>query len=303
MTGPLFTRRSLLVAASTASATLACASSASAAAAASTAPSLASLPSAVTFRGIPTAATTQSKESIMMLVSTAENSSLDWRRQYGYIEYDVEGNAAENRGYTAGIIGFTSKTHDMLALVRDYVRVAPRNNPLARFLPALQRVDGTSSTRGLGAPFVTAWRQAARTDPRFRAAQDRMRDRAYFTPAVNLGVRDRVQELGQFAYYDAAVMHGQDGLAEVRRLARLRARTPAAGGNERVYLKAFLDARVQVMRREVAHSDTSRIDAMQRRFLAQGKLTLGLPLAWSVYGDRYSLTAAQVNRYHATGRL
>nr|WP_318767307.1 chitosanase [Lactiplantibacillus carotarum] len=39
------------------------------------------------------------------LVSSAENSSLDYRQQYRYIE-DIH----DGRGYTAGIIGFTSGT-------------------------------------------------------------------------------------------------------------------------------------------------------------------------------------------------
>src|SRR4051794_40641743 len=45
------------------------------------------------------------KEIAMQLVSAAENSSLDWKAQYGYIEYNVEHNEKENRGYTAGVIG------------------------------------------------------------------------------------------------------------------------------------------------------------------------------------------------------
>src|SRR5512133_1186688 len=77
------------------------------------------------------------REIAMMLVSSAENSSLDWRAQYGYIEYNVEGNAAENRGYTGGIIGFTSKTGDMYEMVKYYNTIAP-NNPLSKYLSALQ---------------------------------------------------------------------------------------------------------------------------------------------------------------------
>ena len=49
------------------------------------------------------------KEIAMQLVSSAENSSLDWRAQYSYIE-DIQ----DGRGYTAGIIGFCSGTGDML---------------------------------------------------------------------------------------------------------------------------------------------------------------------------------------------
>ncbi|MYS55627.1 chitosanase, partial [Streptomyces sp. SID6013] len=52
------------------------------------------------------------KEIAMQLVSSAENSSLDWKAQYRYIE-----DIGDGRGYTAGIIGFCSGTGDMLDLV------------------------------------------------------------------------------------------------------------------------------------------------------------------------------------------
>src|SRR4051812_23248853 len=146
------------------------------------------------------------KEIAMQLVSAAENSSLDWKAQYAYIEYNVEHNARENRGYTAGIIGFTSRTHDMLELVEYYAQVAP-GNVLAAYLPALRKADGTASTSGLGKKFEHAWKAAAR-DPKFCAAQDHERDRTYFDPSVEQAAKDGLRTLGQFIYYDAIVMHG-----------------------------------------------------------------------------------------------
>jgi len=102
------------------------------------------------------------KEIAMELVGSAENSSLDWRAQYGYIE-DIH----DGRGYTGGIIGFTSGTGDMLEVLGLYTR-ARSSNPLVPCLRALRDVNGTSSHRGLGRRFVIAWRRAAR-DPRFSA--------------------------------------------------------------------------------------------------------------------------------------
>src|SRR5437868_8254152 len=87
-------------------------------------------------------ASPKKKEIAMELVSSAENSSLDWRAQYGYIE-DIH----DGRGYTAGIIGFCSGTGDMLELVRAYAHRRP-HSALARFLPALRHVNGTASHRG-----------------------------------------------------------------------------------------------------------------------------------------------------------
>ncbi|GIF10734.1 chitosanase [Actinoplanes teichomyceticus] len=222
------------------------------------------------------------KETALQLVSSAENSTLNWRGEYGYIE-----DIGDGRGYTAGIVGFCSGTGDMLDLVTDYTRRKPSNR-LARYLPALRAVDGTDSHRGLDPGFVAAWRAAAK-DPVFQAAQRDARDRMYFTPAVRLARADGLRALGQFAYYDAAVMHGVSGLRTIRERA-VRARpTPAQGGDEIAYLGAFLDSRDTEMRREAAHGDTTRVDTAQRVFLRAGNLDLVAPLTWHVYGDEYTI--------------
>jgi chitosanase len=232
-------------------------------------------------------ATPAEKEIAMELVSSAENSTLDWRSEYGYIE-----DIGDGRGYTAGLIGFCSGTGDMLALVRSYVAAAP-HDPLAGFLPALRRVDGTASHRGLGAPFVVAWKRAAR-DPLFRHLQMRELDRVYFDPAVNRAKADGLGTLGQFIYYDAIVMHGPgpdpSSFGGIRARAIRRAPTPAEGGSQPTYLNAFLDVRRAQMKTEAKHGDTSRIDDEQRRFLREGNLTLRPPLIWHTYGDRYEIS-------------
>lgn len=226
------------------------------------------------------------KEIAMELVSSAENSSLDWRAQYAYIE-----DIGDGRGYTAGIIGFCSGTGDMLEVVQAYTSSEPEN-PLGRFLPALEKVNGSASHAGLGAPFVRAWRTAAK-DPAFQAAQDEERDRVYFDPAVAQAKADGLSALGQFVYYDAMVMHGPgddpSSFGGIRTAALAKASAPSAGGDETTYLKAFLAARVRVMKTEEAHADTSRIDDAQRVFLAAGNFELSPPLDWKVYGDRYHI--------------
>lgn len=225
-----------------------------------------------------------------MLVSSAENSSLEWEKQYAYIEYNVEGDDEENRGYTAGIVGFTTRTHDLLALVETYTEQVP-DNPLAPFIPALRDVDGTPSGKGLGEAFVRAWRQAAAT-PAFQRAQREFADETYLDPAVAAAQEDGLGRLGQFVYYDAMVVHGSGdddrSFGGIRAAAQDEATPPAEGGDEATYLRAFLDARRAAMRAERAHQDTTRVDA-QQGFLDAGNLGLRLPLEWSVYGDRYAI--------------
>jgi chitosanase len=226
------------------------------------------------------------KEIAMELVSSAENSSLDWKAQFAYIE-DIH----DGRGYTAGIIGFCSGTSDMLQLVTAYTKTEP-DNPLANYLPALRAVNGSASHRGLGAPYVAAWKTAAR-DPVFQAAQDRERDDVYFNPAVDQAKADGLHTLGQFIYYDAMVMHGPgsdpDSFGGIRAAALRQAKTPAQGGSETAYLTAFLDQRVIAMKREAAHDDVSRVSDEQRVFLQAGNLDLDTPLSWHTYGDPYTI--------------
>ncbi|WSY36571.1 chitosanase [Streptomyces sp. NBC_00887] len=228
------------------------------------------------------------KDVAMQLVSSAENSSLDWKAQYDYIE-----DIGDGRGYTAGIIGFCSGTGDMLKVVERYGAARP-GNALARFLPALRAVKGSDSHAGLGDPFTEAWAKAA-SDPAFRTAQNTERDRSYFDPAVGQGEADGLSALGQFIYYDAYVMHGYEdaegtvGFRTMRAQAVAAAEPPSAGGDEEAYLNAFLDARVAAIRKEPSHSDTSRVETAQRVFVREGKLQLESPLRWKVYGETYHI--------------
>ena len=105
------------------------------------------------------------KDIAMQIVSSAENSSLDWRAQFGYIE-DIK----DGRGYTAGIIGFCSGTGDMLDLVELYQTRKP-GNVLEKYLPALRKVNGTASHAGLDPNFTKDWKTAAK-DSVFKAAQE-----------------------------------------------------------------------------------------------------------------------------------
>ncbi|POX52149.1 chitosanase [Streptomyces sp. Ru71] len=224
------------------------------------------------------------KELAQRIVASAENSTLDWRASYGAIE-----DIGDGCGYTAGIIGFCTGTHDLLSLVERYTRDHP-DNGLARYLPALRAVDGTDSHEGLDPGFTAAWRAEARL-PAFRQAQEAERDEVYFDPAVRLAKLDGLGTLGQFVYYDAMVFHGPgidaDGFYVLRERAMGQARTPAQGGDEKAYLGVFLDVCRAAMKERRSTLDTSRVDTAQRRWLEAGNLALDTPLTWQVYGETY----------------
>lgn len=224
------------------------------------------------------------KELAQQLVSSAENSTLDWRGTFDYIE-----DIGDGQGYTAGIIGFCTGTHDLLTLVERYTADHP-DNGLARYLPALRAVDGSDSHEGLDPGFTAAWKAEAEL-PAFQEAQLAERDRSYFDPAVRLAKLDGLGTLGQFVYYDAMVFHGpgtdDDGFYVLREHALREADSPSQGGSEKAYLDIFLDIRRKAMREKRPGTDTTRIDTAQRQFLYDGNLRLRTPLEWRVYGEPY----------------
>jgi len=231
----------------------------------------------------------EKKELAMELVSSAENSSLDWKAQYSYIE-DIQ----DGRGYTAGIIGFCSGTGDMLQLVKGYTETKSENL-LAKYIEALERVNGSDSHEGLGEVFEDDW-EAASEDADFQEAQNKIRDDMYFNPAVDQAAKDGLSVLGQFIYYDAIVMHGpgdgsvpyEESFPGIREAAINKAKSPADGGNEAIYLTSFLDERDKVMKLERAHEDLSRTIA-QRKFLKEENYSLQKPLEWEMYGDPFKI--------------
>ncbi|GGJ25735.1 chitosanase [Streptomyces brasiliensis] len=226
------------------------------------------------------------KDLAQQIVASAENSTLDWRSAYGYIE-----DIGDGQGYTAGIIGFCTGTHDLLTLVERYTKAHP-DNGLAKYLPALRKVDGTDSHEGLDPGFTAAWKAESEV-PAFRKAQETERDRVYFNPAVRLAKLDGLGTLGQFIYYDAMVFHGPgtgaDGFYGLRERAMREADTPSQGGVEKDYLDIFLDVRREAMKAKKSDIDTTRIDTAQRQFLYDGNVDLKTPLVWKVYGETYKV--------------
>ena len=226
------------------------------------------------------------KDTVFSLVSSAENSTLNYKKSYSYIE-DIK----DGRGYTAGLVGFTSRTGDLLKVVKEYKKLKP-NNKLVRFIPALKRVEETSSHKGLGSNFVKVWKQSAH-DPKFIEAQDKIVKEMYLNPAVHYAERDNLSPLGQYIYYDALVVHGpgndKESFGGIRREALKQSKRPKNRIEEKKYLLTFLKVRTKIMKKEVAHSDLSRLN-VQRKFINEDKWDLALPLKWTMYGDKYYLT-------------
>jgi chitosanase len=225
------------------------------------------------------------------VVSLFENSTPQ-------IQYAFIANINDGRGYTAGRAGFTSGTGDMLEVVKEYTAQVP-NNALARYLPALQRVNRSSSVAGLEG-IVQAWELAA-TDSRFIAAQDSVNDRLNRKPARQLAASLGLKlPFSRLAIYEAGIQHGFggdfDSVNKIADRASIAAHgAPAMGVDEKTWLQAFLTERRKDLLNPADQStaagwaaSVSRADAMQSIY-DSGNFNLEKPITLTVYGDTFTI--------------
>lgn len=233
------------------------------------------------------------QEMAFELTSTAENSTTDWTQAYDYIE-----DIGDNRGYTAGLSGFTSATGDMLTLVEHYTDLNPGNqlNGWHDELVTLAN-EGMSANAGnradqlLGNAFKTAWVDAATYDPLFREAQRDKRRIVYWQPALDEALADEVGALGVAVLFDILTNHGPgndpESFGGIVQTAKSNAAPPSQGGSEHDYIKALIDAREAVLINWGDNPTDGRV-SVHRALLATGNYTFTGTVSWSMYGDPFS---------------
>ncbi|TPX31141.1 chitosanase [Synchytrium microbalum] len=190
------------------------------------------------------------KSIVQSLTNIFENSDTNFH--FDYCE-----NINDGRGYTAGIVGFTTATHDAFSVVTNYTKLQPNNqlNPYYSTLQALN-VSGSSSTSGLSG-FCDAW-AASCNDTIFRQVQVNTTDYMYFDPSQALGMAvGLVFPLSYGQMYDAAIQHGLESdpdslpsmIAKTQStmISNGYAPTVAAGADEIVWMTTFMNTRIYTL--------------------------------------------------------
>ncbi|MEU6124473.1 chitosanase [Streptomyces sp. NPDC047123] len=259
--------------------------------------------------------TAEQRRRADQLVSVFENGTT--RIQYAYAE-----NLHDGRGVTAGRAGFTTDDGDALEVVRAYTEQVP-DNPLARFLPALERhadgggngngngdaaEGGEEEAGGSGDPgdsaavpddaYIVAWKRAA-ADPAFREVQDAQVDARYFDPALRAARKAGLSSpLALAELYDASIQHGNgtdgDSLPALVKRTTAKVGTPAEAG-EKKWLDAFFDVRVHDLRHPVNtgtakewRASVDRVEAV-RRIAANGNDDLDGPFTVTAFGSAHTI--------------
>lgn len=255
------------------------------------------------------------RKRIMALVGAAENTDTNYSHNYSYIE-----DIGDHRGYTAGVIGFTTGSDDMVHLVKHYNQINPNNN-LKKYLPALEKLSRAQSESHEGLDgFEQAWKDAAKNDrANLVKAQNYVLKKDYMDEAVQAAKEDGLSQLGQYVYFDAIVKHGPgefkkggykgkdpadwsfDELRE-RAMDKSSGKTPKTGAKEADYLYAFLDGRFKETQKENENNGSTDNDVfdrlkVQQQFIKNQNFDLKLPLDFKMNGEQFHLDQDAIQHY------
>lgn len=248
----------------------------------------------------------------IQLVAIFENRELEL--QYSYVEYLGDG-----RGFTSGIVGFTTGTSDALLVVEAYDRIKARegrdSGALGRtrserildYLPELQRIDDLdrSDERRDNVDGLDGYEQAwvdASEDPLFREAQDSIFSQLYYVPALRLANTVNIRSgFGRAQILDAIIQHGggddPDGLPAMLAATAAELGTPTDWDQEWNWMNRFIEIRDSVLNcahgeatREAWRESRTRVD-VYRQILEAGNLDFSSPLTFQLDSREWVITA------------
>lgn len=178
----------------------------------------------------------QLKGLALAMISSFEHGSVE--PHYASVEI------VDDRGFTAGIAGFTTGTGDALLVIRHYCNLCHQSdhhgfNVLQRstrtfhqilhrksvdicsFLPRLQELQDMYKNTGYTEPisnvsglenYPDAWKSAC-TDKRFLQAQEAIFNELYFQPSESLSLQLGLMfPISWVVMFDSFVQHGQGGM-------------------------------------------------------------------------------------------
>ena len=224
-------------------------------------------------------------DTVLQLISLAENGDVKWWTNYDYIEALHDG-----RGYTCTLFGACSGTGDLYAIFVEMKKLDPAH-PLLKYMPALKKCHGENvagiegllrDIPALGADLV--WRQAVWTiyiqmywkfAARFASKSGECSSRP--GPVLKTAI-------GKGFMVDAAINHGGD-LGSIDPILKRMSRPTEP--DEKKWLDDFMNARRVMLRSGFQDLDTSRTGdrcVLWKSILDAGNAALTRPVT---YGKGY----------------
>jgi chitosanase len=223
-------------------------------------------------------------DTIMSMVSIAENSNTAWWTNYNYCE-DIK----DGRGFTVSLVGFCSGTGDLLEVVRDVQRMSP-NHPLAQFIPALVKANGSPTHKGLENLCSTI---KSSGDSVWKKAVWQGIQREYLSTALDWAAKKKLTSVFSKGFlFDVALNHGASGLDQIAKYVKSGVQPPSNGGGEVAYMQAYIQARIYVVQVIDPSTNNGQADRMLmwKSVLDKNNLGLKRPMTLKCYGDTFTIS-------------
>ena len=207
---------------------------------------------------------------ILKLVSIAENSSTNWKKQINYIE-DIK----DGRGYTISIVGFCTGTGDFIQVLRE-IQKLDNNHVLVKFIPLVEKVDGSDSVKGLES-LPSVMNSIGINNTIFNQAMWNIIYKLYWGPALDFCSKKKINsQLSHYIAYDTILNFGN--LNDFKNI---------IDTNETSFLTKFLIIKQQKIKDgNYGNSKNNRVD-MQKFILSTKNFNLNKPIKVSCYGDDF----------------
>lgn len=202
---------------------------------------------------------------------------------YTTLQYNFARNIGDGAGITFGCIGFTTGTFSGNIVIQHYTALNP-NNVLAKYIPALNRIDSiarasggkTSDTTGLD-NFIQDVQNCF--DPLFRQAQIYILNQKYWNPAVNAAAEiGAIYPISLAFIYDMCVNHGAEGAQRyINQTNTAMGGSPKNGIDEKQWLTKCISIRYNAFKNDRCYA--------YLRVLNSGNLNLVTPFPFTCYGD------------------
>jgi chitosanase len=125
------------------------------------------------------------------------------------IQYDYAENIEDGRGVTAGRVGFTTETGDMLELIKRYTN-SVADNRLKKYIDILEKNSTIDSNQTIN-DIISDWKYEANNSTLFIDIQDKFADEMYYYPAMKRAYDlNLTLPVSLLVFYDTNVQHGMD---------------------------------------------------------------------------------------------
>jgi len=192
---------------------------------------------------------------------------------------------SDGAGISYGKHQCTDKSGSLDLVVKKYIELkGVHAEALKAFLPALASNESSKvppkGPWGKTVTDIVNLLKLAGQDPTMHTAQDSIFDTNYWDPAVNHAKSAGLTTaLGHLICYDSTIHSGAGGVTIIRK--RFPAASPANGGDEKEWCKAYVNARREWLAgnaNPIVQNCVYRMDAI-KKIMDEGNWDLKMPLA------------------------